>query len=108
MIKDSNGKTPMDMDPGFLIDFVDDVGSSLEVLCAESNAIWFHLLQLPDDFGVCDLISSLVSEYPSLAEVEDANGRKAVNVATLNNAKAITSVLLIHGRYIFLTPNVII
>ena len=69
-------------------------------LTFNQNDLWFHLIQISDAevFNINDVIGRIINKYPYLAEVKDANGRTAVNVATTSNARVINSIILIHGR----------
>ena len=103
MCKDSHG-VPIIKDhrldkfrTGFLsIDFSDTS------LTYNQNELWFHLIQISEDentANICDIIVRIINKYPYLVDAKDANGRTAVNVATASNARAINSIILLHGRY---------
>ena len=103
MYKDSHG-VPIIKDhrlDKFQADFL-SIDFSDTLLTFNQNELWFHLIQISEDentANICNHIIRIINKYPYLIDAKDANGRTAVNVATASNARAINSIILIHGRY---------
>ena len=105
--QDSHGRTALDLcPPEFLNEFL-SIDFSEKALMQNHYALWFHLIIVEEreTFSIAAILQKLVLKYSFLAEAKDSLGRQALNVATPSNVRAINSVLLIHGRYLFLyTP----
>ena len=101
--KDSNGKTALDLCTSEFLNVFLSIDFSEKALMQNHYALWFHLIVVKEmeTFSIAEILQKLVLKYNFLAEAKDSLGRQALNVATPSNVRAINSVLLIHGRYLF-------
>jgi ankyrin repeat protein len=94
VVQDASGRLALDVAPPVIKTAILSVSTEFSEEALKSNdfALWFYLLQVPAEiFPVESQLKRLISKYPDLAEIQDASGRLALDVATPVNKTAILS-----------------